>query len=118
MQRNQADEAFIWDMADAAKAVRDFVARKTFHDYVNDRMLRNAVERNVEIIGEAANQVSRGFRKAHPEIPWRQLIAQRHVLAHEYGEIKHELLWRMATIRLPPLIAELERLLSPPPASE
>jgi len=74
-----------------------------------------AVERHLEIIGEAANRVSRSFREAHPEIPWQRIVAQRNVLAHEYGEIENTLVWRVATIRIPELIQQLQRLLPPLP---
>ncbi len=104
------DRAYLWDMLDAAKAVQQFVAGRTFHDYVNDRMLRGAVERHLEIIGEAARKVSSMFRDLHPDIPWRSIIAQRHVLAHEYGEIKQELIWAAATIHIAKLTALLEPL--------
>jgi uncharacterized protein with HEPN domain len=67
-------------------------------------------------MGEAANRVSLSFREAHPEIPWKRIVAQRNVLAHEYGEIEHALVWRVATIRTPELIQQLERLVPPPPA--
>jgi uncharacterized protein with HEPN domain len=102
-------------MLDAAKAAYQFVAARTFHEYLNDRMLRGAVERHLEIIGEAANRVSREFQEAHPEIPWQRIIAQRHVLAHEYGEIKHELIWKVATVHVPHLIEKLEALIPPTP---
>jgi len=78
-------------------------------------MLRGAVERHLEIIGEAANRVSLSFREAHPELPWQRIVAQRNVLAHEYGEIEHALVWRVATIRVPELIQQLQRLLPPLP---
>ena len=74
-----------------------------------------AVERAVEIIGEAARRVSEEFRSAHPEIPWRSMIAQRNVLAHEYGEIKHERMWLLVTEHLPALIRDLEKLVPPIP---
>jgi len=57
--------------------------------------LMRATERSVEIIGEAARHVSPEFIAAHPEIPWRQIIGQRNILAHEYGQIDHEMLFRM-----------------------
>ncbi len=117
MQPDTADAAYLWDMLDAAKAVRDFVAARTFHDYLKDRMLRGAVERHVEIIGEAARRVSKPFQDSHPEIPWRPIIVQRHVLAHEYGEIKHELLWKVATVHVPELIAKLTPLVPTPSGS-
>jgi uncharacterized protein with HEPN domain len=46
-------------------------------------MLRSAVERQVEIIGEAARRVSDSFRQQHSEIPWSTIMGQRHVLAHD-----------------------------------
>ena len=46
---------------------------------------------------------------------WRKIIAQRHVLAHEYGEVKHESIWLVATVHIPDLIERLEPLVPPPP---
>jgi uncharacterized protein with HEPN domain len=116
MQPDERDAAYLWDMLDAARAIREFVSPRTFHDYTKDRMFRGAVERHVEIIGEAANRVSVSFREAHQGIPWRKIIDQRHVLAHEYGEVRHELLWKVATFHVPELIAQLETLVPPDPA--
>ncbi|HEY9073230.1 MAG TPA: HepT-like ribonuclease domain-containing protein [Desulfobaccales bacterium] len=118
MPCKKADAALLWDMLDAAMAIQSFVTGKTFHNYVNERMLRGAVERHLEIIGEAAKGVSKTFQKAHPEISWHRIIAQRHVLAHEYGEIKFELIWRVATLRIPELVEILEPLVPPPPPEE
>jgi uncharacterized protein with HEPN domain len=115
MQPDARDAAYLWDMLDAARAVQEFVAPRSLSDYVADRMLRGAVERHLEIIGEAANRVSRGFRAAHPEIPWQSMIAQRNVLSHEYGDIENTLVWRVATLRIPELIHQLETLLPPQP---
>jgi uncharacterized protein with HEPN domain len=108
MPLESSDQAFLWDMWDAAKAIQEFVSGETFHDYTHNRMLRGAVERHLEIIGEAANRVSNEFQTKHSEIPWRRIIAQRHVIAHEYGEIKHELIWKVATVYVPELIGQLE----------
>jgi len=108
MPREDRDTAYLWDMLDAAKAVQQFVAGRSYAQYLNDRMLRGAVERHVEIIGEAAGKVSARCREAHPEVQWQRIVAQRHVLAHEYGDIDHELLWGVATIHVPALILLLE----------
>ncbi|MBM4029910.1 MAG: DUF86 domain-containing protein [Planctomycetes bacterium] len=117
MRPETGDLSYLWDMLDAATAVREFVVGKTFADYTRDRLLRGAVERHIEIIGEAARNVSPTYRDAHPEIPWRKIIAQRHILAHEYGEVKHENIWLVATVHLPDLIEKLRPLIPPPPAS-
>lgn len=118
MPLEKDDRSFLWDMLDASQTVRKFVSSRTYYDYQNDRMLRNAVERNIEIIGEAAGKISKEFRETHPEVPWQQIIAQRHVLVHEYGELEDELLWKVATTRVPELISILEKIMPTPPETE
>ena len=68
MQPDERDAAYLWDMLEAAKTVLDFTRDLTFYDYQRDKMLKLAVERSIEIIGEAASRVSKEFREAHPEI--------------------------------------------------
>ena len=111
MPLKEREKAYLWDMLDAAQAVEEFVRGKNFEEYLSNRMLRGAVERHVEIIGEAANRFSETTMKEHPEIPWRGIIGQRNVLAHEYDEILHEAIWAIATKRLPELIAALKEML-------
>jgi len=79
-----------------------------FAQYSNDRRTQLAVERSLEIIGEAARRVSRSFQNSHPEIPWRQIIGQRNVLIHEYGEIKQERIWKTVQENIPHLIEQLK----------
>ena len=106
------DLAFILDMLAASKAVVQFATGKTLENYSGDIFLRSAVERQIEIIGEAARGVSAEFQASHAEIPWRPIIAQRHVLAHDYGEIVDERIWRVATEYVPELIPHLEIILT------
>jgi uncharacterized protein with HEPN domain len=105
------DAAYLWDIIETSKAVREFATGVKPHEYLADRKLQMAVERAIEIIGEAARRVSDSFKADHPEIPWRQIVAQRHVIAHEYGEIKQERLWLVATRDIPNLVDQLQSLL-------
>lgn len=73
-------------------------------------MRRMAVERALEILGQAASRVSASFREAHPEIPWRRIVGLRNVLAHEYGEIRHDRLYEIASRDTLALIRHLEPL--------
>jgi uncharacterized protein with HEPN domain len=114
----ERDAAYLWDMLDSARSACEFAAGVRFDTYQRDRKLQLAVERAVEIIGEAARRVSEEFRTAHPEIPWRSMIGQRNILAHEYGEIKHERMWLLVTDHLPALISELEKLVPPNPPEQ
>lgn len=119
MSPDKDDRASLWDMLSAARAVTEFVQGRTLEEYVADLMLRSAVERQVEIIGEAARRVSKEFQQTHPEIPWRPIQAQRHVLAHDYGDIRHDRLWRVAVEHIPELIQQLATLVpSPSPLDE
>jgi len=112
------DRVYLWDMLTAARAEVDFTRGRTLAEYEVDLLLRSAVERQIEIIGEAARRISSEFQEAHPEIPWRPIQAQRHVLAHDYGEIKHDRIWRVAETHVPDLIALLEPLVPAPPEED
>jgi uncharacterized protein with HEPN domain len=104
------DAAYLWDILDAAKAIARFVATKTYRDYDNDRLLRNAVERNMQIIGSAAARVSPAFQARHSEIPWQGLIIQGNALVNG-DDIKHEKMWVAATEFIAYLVRTLEDLI-------
>ena len=108
------DAGYLLDMLRHAKGVVRAVEGRTLDDYTADEDLQLAVERRIEIIGEAARRISEAFQEAHPEIPWRKIIAQRNILAHEYGEIEEEIMWDVATVSVPELLRLLEPLAPSP----
>jgi uncharacterized protein with HEPN domain len=108
MQPDEKDASYLLDMLEHARGVVQSLQGRDFEDYQQDENLRLAIERRIEIIGEAARRISPEFQQAHPEIPWRKIIAQRHVLAHDYGEIQDDILWSVGTMNLPELIPLLE----------
>lgn len=105
------DAASLWDMIEAARSLIDFVSGISLDPYKGDRMRQRAVEREVEIIGAAARKLTEAFRSAYPDIPWRAIIAQRNILAHEYGDVDSERLWRQAVQEIPKLPTDLEAIL-------
>jgi len=109
MQPDKRDAAYLWDMLDAARTVEQLSSDLDFSQYSNDRRTQLAIERSLEIIGEAAGRVSTSFRNSHPQIPWRQIIGQRNILIHEYGEIKQERIWKVVRENIPQLIELLEK---------
>lgn len=110
MRADKADAAYLIDMLHAAEMVVSFTAQHTFADYAADALLRSAIERQIEIVGEAARHISDQFKDGQPQIPWRKIMAQRHVLAHEYDDIQHDLIWKVATIYIPQLVPALRAL--------
>jgi len=118
MQPEQRDASYLWDMLEAAQRVIEFTLGVTLPEYSGSPMLHLAVERALEILGEAANRVSPSFQQAHSEIPWRRIVAQRNVLVHEYGDIEHALIWDLVQRQIPILAEQLQSLVPPPPEDQ
>ena len=91
------DLGYVWDMHDAACQIKEFAQGKLFEDYRQNKMLRLAIERLLEIIGQAAKEVSGEFREQHKKLPWAKIIGLRNVLAHEYGEVKDKKIYLVCT---------------------
>ncbi len=71
-------------------------------------MMRYAVEWQILVIGEAAKGISSSLKAKTPDIPWSAIIAQRNMLAHEYGEILIERIWRVVKEHIPELFVQIE----------
>ena len=104
--------AYLQDMLDNARQMQRIIAGKAYEDLHEDMTFRFAVERGLQIIGEAAFQL----RRIHPEslesiTEADRIIAMRHVLVHGYDEIKLDILWMVLTAKLEPLIVDVLALL-------
>ena len=107
------DKAHLWDMLQCANEARELCRGLTFEKLERDRRTLLALERLMELLGEAARRVSPDFQRTHPEIPWRRIIGLRNVLAHEYGRIDHRRLFLAATEDTRALSRRLHALLPP-----
>ena len=104
--------AYLWDIREAAVAIEGFIADAPFDAYLESAMMRYAVERGFEIIGEAMSQLSR----LDPALAARvgdpgPIIAFRNQLIHRYGKVDHHEVWKIAHTDLPPLRASVAALL-------
>ncbi|MBN1667921.1 MAG: DUF86 domain-containing protein [Anaerolineales bacterium] len=111
MPVSRRDLSYIWDMRSAAQEILEFMQGVSLAEFERNNQLRYAVERQLMVIGEAARHVSDAFQEQHPEIPWLQIIGQRNVLAHDYGEILVERVWLTATKSLPELLIGLDQII-------
>lgn len=112
MLPEERDVALVWDIVNAAREIREFVKGCSPLEFQQNKMLRYAVERQILVIGEASRKLSDEFKQNHADIPWNAIIAQRHIIAHEYGEILTERIWNVAIRRIPELLTKLEPLVS------
>lgn len=103
------------DMREAACNIVEFTAGKTYADYLRDKQMRFAVERNYEIIGEAMTRlIKHDVGVASQIAEYRRISGFRNALIHGYDVIDHAISWSIVGEKLPILQADLDRLLAPP----
>ncbi len=95
-------------MLDAARQAIEFTRGRSNADLYRDAQLALALTRLVEIIGEAAKNVSAETRAKFPQIPWRAIAGTRDRLVHAYFDVDLERLWQIVAVDLPPLVAVLD----------
>ena len=104
---------YLFDMAQAADLIAEIVAGKEFSEYVANPMLRSAVERQFEIVGEALSQARRGYPELESLITdSSRIIAFRNRLVHGYASVSCETVWGIIEGNLPALREQLKELLS------
>jgi uncharacterized protein with HEPN domain len=104
--------ALLWDAHASGNAIERFLSDKHFEDYLADDMLRSAVERQFEILGEALAQLSKADPKLAEQIPdAAKAIAFRNILIHGYARVDSAIVWQAATQSLPKLKAAVDALL-------
>lgn len=111
------DRATLVDMLEFVREIGTFVEGRSRRDLDTDRTLLRALERMLELVGECARRVSESTRNAHPSIPWRAMIGMRNIIAHEYGRVDLDLVWRTVQRDMPPVAEALELVAAslPPP---
>jgi uncharacterized protein with HEPN domain len=103
---------YLYDMARAAELALAFVRDKSFADYEADPMLRSAVERQLEIVGEALAQLARIDPVVASQIgEYQRIIAFRNILIHGYAEIDHRIVWNVFELKLPVVLQQARSLL-------
>ncbi len=108
---------FLWDALQACDLILTFTAGKSFENYQDDVLLRSAVERQFEIVGEALNQMSKIDSITADAIPqFRQAVSFRNLLAHGYSTVDDRVVWTVVVEHLQPLKVVLATLVeqSPP----
>jgi uncharacterized protein with HEPN domain len=97
-------------MLDSAREAVELIQDKSRADLDTNRVLSLALVRLLEIVGEAANKVTIATRQQIPNIPWSQIVSLRNRLIHGYDTINLDILWKILTADLPPIIDQLEKL--------
>ena len=93
-------QLYLMHIRDCSKRIMDYTAGLGTA-WTATPIILDAVCRNHEIIGEAASKLDESYRKAHPEIPWREITGIRHKLVHDYFIVDLDIVWRTVTVNVP-----------------
>ena len=85
MREHSRDKSRLEDILKSIQLIEEYSDGISFETFVADTMRYYAIMKNVEIVGEAANMLTRDFRETNTELPWREIIGMRNVLVHGYA---------------------------------
>ena len=105
------NKAYLLDMQEFARVVLEYVKDRTEQEFLDDRLLRDAVAYNLQVVGEAAYKVTDAFKEQHPEVDWFKIAGLRHRIVHDNRRVDDETLWRITQKYVPPLVEQLRKLL-------
>ena len=91
MSRSRTDLTYLRDILDAIQAIQDFTQGYDYESFVSDRKTRDAVVRNLEVVGEAVKKLSRSIKARYPQVEWKSIAGLRDVLIHDYFGVNYEL---------------------------
>lgn len=103
------DLIYLQHILDAIKKIEKYIKSVDYNLFTKNDMMIDAVMKELEIIGEAADNLSKEFKKQHPEIPFLDIKGMRNILIHEYFGVNLEIIWKTCKESLP----ELKELIKP-----
>lgn len=112
MRERARDRGRLEDIIEYSNNVSTFIEGVSFEEFQKDIRTYYSVMKNVEIVGEAAYMLSKAFKAAHPQTPWKVVQGMRHVLVHDYANIVLETLYDTAKNGIPELRQQVERYMS------
>ena len=105
------DTVYLRHILDAIEQIRRYLAGVSYEQFLQNHLTRDGVVRQLEIVGEAAANISDAFRAAHAEIPWSKVVGIRNRLIHAYFQVNLAIVWDTAQTDLPVLKQHIESAL-------
>jgi uncharacterized protein with HEPN domain len=100
------------DIAAAGAKILSYTEGYNVNDFLGDDKTADAVIRNFEIIGEAANRLTDDFKDQHPQVDWHKIRGFRNRIVHDYIDIDYEIVWQLRTDNVPVLLEEVAKILA------
>lgn len=106
----RTDGLLVLDMLEAIEKILQYTRGLNETEFLQNSEKSDAVIRNIEVIGEAASNLSRDFQRKHVGVPWRQIVGMRNRLIHGYFGVSLKTIWQVVCIDLPRLYEDLKSL--------
>ena len=94
---------YVRHIVDAITTIEQFTAGHDYASFAKNKLIQDAVIRELEIIGEASKRLSEAFKLSLPDVPWKNIAAMRDKLIHDYFGVNLEAVWKTVHDDLPPL---------------
>lgn len=107
----KGDQVYLRHILDSIEKIQRYLQGVLKEDFDQNSMLQDAVIRQIEIIGEAARNVSEEFKEKNPEIPWLTMTGMRNKLIHEYFAVNSSIVWDTIMGDLPVLKQQIQKRL-------
>ena len=104
-------QLLVTDIIEAGNKIISYTADLSFDDFVGDDKTIDAVIRNFEIIGEAANNIPNEIQEKYPDIPWSKMYRLRNIAIHHYHGIDYEMIWEISHNHLPQNKIDIQKLI-------
>lgn len=103
---------FVDDIMESMESIEEYIQGNTFVTFQTNKMLFDAVIRNLEVIGEASKNIPDDIRERYEDIPWQRMVGLRNILIHEYFGINKQVIWKIITENLPDIKPKVKKLLN------
>ncbi|MBA7598548.1 hypothetical protein ES703_05566 [subsurface metagenome] len=111
MPKEKNVKIFLQDVLEASEKVTIYTKDMSFEEFTRDEKTKDAVLRNLEVIGEAVKNIPEDFKKKHEEVNWRAITGMRNKLIHEYFGVSHEIVWETVRNDIPALGLQIKKIL-------
>ena len=106
------DTVYLRHIFDAIDLIEEYTQGMSENEFLSNSMARDAVVRQIEIIGEAARNISEDFRESHLNLPWRKMIGSRNKIILEYFNVNLDIIWDTMQEALPALPKSIQSIFS------
>ena len=102
---------FVFDILESINKIERYIEGMDYELFDKTDQTKDAVVRNLEIIGEASNQIPKEIRQKYSHIPWSRIISMRNRMIHGYFAVDYRIVWKIIKEDLPELKEKLEEIL-------